>query len=105
MKAEAVALRGAYASRMDRPRQPLTSSQHLRLIKLVEGRAPDLRALATDAVNQRWLSDEECEALSRVALDEFLAHLGPDDEPDREGVEADDLLGIIEMQRRSFLID
>ncbi len=98
-------MRGAYASRMDRPRQPLTSSQHLRLIKLVERRAPDLKALAIDAVNQRWLSDDECGALSRVALDEFVAHLGPDDEPGREGVEADDLLGVIEMQRRSFWID
>lgn len=96
---------GAYASRVDRPRRPLTSRQHLRLIRLVERRASDLRALATDAVNQRWLSDDECKALSRVALDEFLAHLGPDDEPDREGVEADDLLGVIEMQRRSFWID
>ena len=87
---------------MDRSQQPLTSVQHRWLIALVQRRAPDLRALATDAVNQRWLSDDECEALSRVALDEFLAHLGPDDEPDREGVKADDLLGVIEMQRRSF---
>ena len=61
-----------------------------------------LLGLATDAVNQRWLSDEEAEALSRVALDEFLAHLGPGDEPDREGAEADDLLGMIEMQRRGY---
>jgi hypothetical protein len=69
---------------------------------MVERRAPDLLRLASDSVNHRWLSDEECEALSRVALDEFLAHLGPDDEPDQAGVEADDLLGVIEMQRRGF---
>ena len=87
---------------MDAPREPLTSAQHRLLIALVEQRAPDLRALATDAVNRRWLSDDECESLARVALDELLAHLGPDDEPDRQGVEADDLVGLIEMQRRSY---
>lgn len=93
---------GSYTRRVERPRKPLTPVQHQRLIALVERRAPDLRGLVADAVNQRWLFDDECEALSRVALAEFLAHLGPDDEPDREGVEADELLGVIEMQRRGF---
>ena len=76
--------------------------QHARLVALVERRAPDLRPIAAHAVNQRWLSDSEAEALSDVALQEFLDHLGPDDEPDQEGVDADDLLGVIEMQRRGY---
>jgi len=87
---------------VDRPPEPLTTAQHDRLVRIVERRAPALLPLARDAVNKRWLSDEEVEALAGVALAEFLDHLGPDDEPDREGVEADNLLGVIEMQRRSY---
>lgn len=58
--------------------------------------------LATDAVNRRWLTDAETAALSKVALDEFLGHLSPGGEPDREGVAADDLMGLLEKQRRAF---
>lgn len=86
---------------MDRPPQPLTAAQHRRLVGIVERRAPDLVSLANQ-VNSRWLSDAECEALSRVALNEFLAHLGPDDEPDQAGADADELVGVIEMQRRGY---
>lgn len=70
---------GPYTPRIDRLRQPLTSAQHRRLVALVERRAPGLRALASEA------------------------HVGPDDEPDREGVEAGDLLGVIEMQAPQLL--
>jgi hypothetical protein len=86
---------------MDRPPEPFTRLQYRRLARIVRRRAPDLLPTA-EAVNQRWLSDEECEALSRVALAELLDHLDPDDEPDQEGVDADDLLGVIETQRRGF---
>jgi hypothetical protein len=71
-------------------------------VSIVERRAPYLLPVATDAVNKHWLSEEECEDLSRVVLAELLHHLGPDDQPDRNGAEADDLLGVIEMQRRSY---
>jgi hypothetical protein len=54
--------------------------------------------LARDAVNKRWLTDEECESLTSVVLGVFTDHLGPDDEPDQQGAEADDLLGRIAMQ-------
>jgi len=91
----------AYAACLDRPPQPLTRLQSRRLARIVRRRAPDLVPTA-EAVNQRWLSDEECEALSRVTRAEFLDHLGPNDQPDQEGVDADDLLGVIEMQRRGF---
>ena len=87
---------------MDRPPEPLTPAQYGRLLRIVERRAPDLLPMAAEDVNERWLSEAECEALARVALDEFLDHLGPDDEPDRKGVEADELMGVIEMQRWSY---
>jgi hypothetical protein len=86
---------------VDRPPQPLTPTQHRRLVTIVEDRAPELLPLVAE-VNVRWLTDEECEALSHVALNEFIDHLGPDDEPDRAGVEADELVGVIEMQRRRY---
>lgn len=90
-----------YAAPVDRPPQPLTPTQHMRLVGILEQRAPDLLPLAGE-VNRRWLSDEECEALSAVALGEFIDHLGPDDEPDGAGVDADELWGVIEMQRRGY---
>ncbi|HMJ32315.1 MAG TPA: hypothetical protein VK501_00245 [Baekduia sp.] len=86
---------------MDRPPQPLTLAQRSRLVAIVERRAPALLPLAGE-INRRWLSDEECEALSRLALNEFLDHLGPDDEPDRAGVDADELVGVLEMHRRGY---
>lgn len=92
---------GSAEARGELPPEPLTQTQRDRLVGIVSRRAPALVSVA-EAVNRRWLTDEECEALSDVALGEFLAHLGPNDEPDREGREADDLLGLIEMQRRSY---
>jgi hypothetical protein len=77
-------------------------AEHRRLVEIMGREAPDLLPLARDAVNATWLTDEECEALSSVVLRIFLAHLDPDDEPDREGAEADDLLGRIEMQRPGY---
>jgi hypothetical protein len=87
---------------MDRPSEPLTPTEHRRVIEIVGREAPDLLPLARDAVNTRWLTDDECEALASVVLRVFLAHIGPDDEPDQQGVEADDLLGRIQMQRTSY---
>jgi hypothetical protein len=87
---------------MERPPEPLSSRQHRLLVELVRRRAPSLLQLATTAVNRRWLTDDEAAGFSQVALDEFLEHLGPDSEPDREGVAADDLMGDIEKQRRGF---
>ena len=71
-------------------------------MEIIGREAPDLLPLAREAVNARWLTDEECEALTSVLLGAFLARLHPDDEPDRQGAEADDLLGRIEMQRASY---
>ena len=89
-------------SPVDRPHEPLTPKELRRLVAIVEREAPNLLPVARDAINERWLTDEECEALVSVVLGVFLAHLGSDDEPDREGAEADDLLGRIEMQRASY---
>jgi hypothetical protein len=80
----------------------LTATEHRRLAEIVELEAPDLPPLARDAVNARWLTDEECEVLTNVLMRVFLAHLGPDDEPDRRGAEADDLLGKLQLQRASY---
>ena len=71
-------------------------------MEIIGREAPDLLPLARDAMNARWLTDEECEALTSIVLDASLAHRGPDDEPDRQGDEADHLLGRIEMQRESY---
>lgn len=71
-------------------------------MQIVERAAPDLLPLARHAVNARLLTDEECEALSNVLLRVFVTHLGPDDEPDREGAEADDLLGRLQLQCASY---
>ncbi|MFN8130805.1 MAG: hypothetical protein U0R70_04580 [Solirubrobacteraceae bacterium] len=83
---------------------PLTSREHQRLVAVIEREAPELLAIARDAVNTRWLADDEAEALNRVLLDAFLAS-GHDGEPSREGAEADDLAGRVEMQRRSYWHD
>lgn len=87
---------------MEAPVQPLTPREHGLLVGIMEREAPDLLDVARDAVNTRWLTDEEAEALNRVLLDVFLRSLGQDDGPSREGVEADGLLGSVEMQRRGF---
>jgi hypothetical protein len=87
---------------VERPPEPLTPSERRRLVEIVGREKPALAPLAEEAVNARWLTDEECEALVSVLLGVFTRHLGPDDEPDREGVEADSLLGRIEMQRRGY---
>ena len=87
---------------MDSLPEPLTPTEHRRLAEIVELASPDLLPLARDAVNARWLTDEECEALSSVLLGVFVADLGPNDEPDREGAEADDLLGRLQQQRAGY---
>ena len=68
----------------------------------MEEAAPELTPLARDAVNARWLSTAECEALTSVLLQVLLDSLDDRDEPSREGVEADTLLGRVEMQRRDY---
>jgi hypothetical protein len=87
---------------MEPPLEPLTPREHQRLVAIIEREAPKLLEIARDAVNARWLTDEEAQALSRVLLDVFLRSLDQYDEPDREGLEADDLLGRVEMQRRGY---
>ena len=59
-------------------------------------------AVAREAANVRWLSDDEAQALIRVLLDVFLRSLDHDDEPSRKGAEADGLLGRVEQQRRGY---
>ena len=88
-------------SRVNLP-EPLTTKEHRRLVGIIERVAPELLPVARDAVNARWLTTEECEALVSALLNVFLNSLGCDDEPTREGAEADDLLGRIEMQREDF---
>lgn len=58
--------------------------------------------MARHAVNARWLDDDECETLTSALLDVFTSHLGPDDEPDAYAAKADDLIGLIEMQRPGY---
>ena len=80
--------------------EPLTPKEHRRLIEIIGRAAPELLPVARDAVNARWLTDEEGASLTNVLLDVFLRSLDRDDEPSREGAKADDLLGRIEMQRQ-----
>jgi hypothetical protein len=87
---------------MEPPPEPLTPREHQRLVAIIDREAPELLAMAQNAVNGRWLTNGEAEALNRVLLDVFLRSLDQDDEPSREGVEADDLLGRVEMQRRGY---
>jgi hypothetical protein len=87
---------------MDAPPDPLTPKEHHRLIEIVDRVAPDLVPLARDVVNMRWLTEDECKALT-APLDEVLMDfLGRDDETSREGDEVDDVLGRLEMQRRDY---
>ena len=91
-----------YAAGVHQPPDPLTTSEHRCLVEIIRREAPDLVPLAQDAVNARWLEDNECQALSQVLLRVFINHLGSHDEPDRQGVEADGLIGRVEMQRRGY---
>lgn len=90
------------SAEMETPVQPLTPREHERLVGIIEREAPELLDIARDAVNIRWLTDDEAGALNRVLLDVFLRSLDQDDEPSRERVEADGLLGSVEMQRRGY---
>jgi hypothetical protein len=87
---------------MESPPEPLSPREQRRLIGIIEVEAPDLVPIARDAVNARWFTDDEVEALNRVLLNVFLRSLDRDDEPDAKGVEADNLLGRVEMQRRAY---
>jgi hypothetical protein len=87
---------------MSGPAEPLSPRQHRRLIEIVDRQARALGGLAREAVNGRWLTDDECQQLSKVLLDVFLDHLDLEDEPDREGVEADELLSRVAMQTESY---
>jgi len=79
----------------------LSSAQHESLVEIIGSEQADLVALAR-AVNSRWLSDDEVRELNAVLFAVFMEHLGPDSEPDATGRAADDLVGLIEMQRESF---
>jgi hypothetical protein len=83
-------------------RRPLTRAEHETLIEIIAREAPDRLPLARHAVNARWLDDDECETLTSALLDVFTSHLGPDDEPDAYAAKADDLIGLIEMQRPGY---
>jgi hypothetical protein len=83
-------------------RRPLTRAEHDTLVEIIAREAPDHLALAQHAVNARWLDDDECETLTGALLNVFTAHLGPDDEPDTYGAKADDLIGLIQMQRPGY---
>jgi hypothetical protein len=83
-------------------RRPLTRTEHKTLVEIIARDAPDLLPLARDAVNVRWLDDDECERLTNALLDVFRSHLRPNDEPDMYGATADDLIGLVEMQRRGY---
>jgi hypothetical protein len=74
---------------MELPTEPLTPREHQRLVASIEREAPELRNLACDAVNARWLTDDEAGALNGIRLNVFLRSLDQEDEPSREGVEAD----------------
>lgn len=82
--------------------EPLSPRERRRLVEIIEVEAPELVPIARDAVNVRWLTDDEVEALNRVLLGVLLRSLDNDDEPDPKGVEADSLLGRLEMQRRAY---
>lgn len=88
---------------MVRSPEPLGSRHHRLLVALVARDAPSLVPLATDAVNQRWLTDEETAALSKVALDEFCGHLSPGEanRTDRALLPTTSW-GLLEKQRRAF---
>lgn len=82
--------------------EPLSPKEQRRLIEVVEREAPNLVSVARDAVNVRWLSDDEVVALKGVLLDVFLRSLDRHDEPDAEGAEADRLSGRVELQGRAY---
>lgn len=87
---------------MDSLPEPLTPKEHRRLSEIVAREAPHLLPLARDEVNVRWLTSEECSALVNVLVNVFRESLDKDGDPTREGAEADDLLGRIEMQREDY---
>ena len=72
-------------------------------MEIVARHSPDLLSLARDTASGRWLTDEESGALTNVLVAVFLAH---DDQPGKQArataLEADDLAGRIEMQRRGY---
>lgn len=100
-----MATTGSYFRRVAVPPEPLTRRQHQALTDILGRDVPELLPLAEEAINQRWLEDEEVERLTSALLKIFLAHLGPDDEPDAYGARADELVGLVEMQRRAYWQD
>jgi hypothetical protein len=82
--------------------RPLAQVEHERLVDIIGCANPELLPLARDDVNARWLEDAECEALTNALMSVFLAHSGPNDEPDRYGATGDELIGLIEMQRPGY---
>jgi len=96
-------LAATYAAHpMDAPPEPLTPKEHHRLVEIISRVAPDLLPLARDVVNTRWLTEDECEALTAALYNVLMDFLGRNDEASREGVEVDDLLGRVYMQRRNY---
>jgi len=64
-------------SPVDRPPEPLTPIEHRLLVDIVGRESPELLPLARDAVNMRWLTDEECESLKSVVLGALSTTLAP----------------------------
>ena len=81
-------------------RKRLRPADKRRLIALTLSHAPDLLPVA-HAVNLRWLTDPEVNALSDSLLDVFLASLDGDEPSDR-GAEADKLAGLLQQHRLTF---
>lgn len=82
-----------------RERLPLADRQHL--IAFTRSHSPGLLP-AAHAVNVRWLSDAEVDALADMLLDVFGASLDGMDEPSEQGAEADRLAGLLQQHRLSY---
>lgn len=82
-----------------RERLPLADRQ--RLIAFTRSHSPGLLS-AAHAVNVRWLSDAEVDALADMLLDVFGATLDGTDEPSEPGAEADRLAGLLHQHRLAY---
>jgi hypothetical protein len=64
--------------------------------------APQHESLARYGVNARLLTDDEANALSQVVRHVFERSLDENGEPDEHGKQADEILGLIDMQRQAY---
>lgn len=82
-------------------RARLRPTDRQRLIALARRHSPDLLPVA-HAVNVRWLTDAEVDALADMLLDVMVASLDHMDEPSEEGDAADRLAGLLQHHRLSW---